>query len=99
MSKEQIQYIQTLSCSFHKQADSICVILNTERQKLVELLSETKPDMDKINNISKRINTLQSELQRRVISHLIEEKKLLNTEQQRVFINIIKNRLIKESQS
>ena len=56
----------------------------------------SEPDRPKIAAVRSEIDSLQAELQKQVIDHLLTEKKILTEEQQQKFFSIIRERLIEE---
>ena len=49
------------------------------------------PDANSINSVISEINGMQGEMQRKIALHILEEKALLDTAQQKKFLNLIEN--------
>jgi len=63
---------------------------------LVNNLMKSEPDHTKINIKLREIESLQTELQKIVIDHMLQEKKILSPEQQEIFLSIISKSLCPE---
>ena len=97
LSKSQAEKIKSLRESFHLQTDKISSALLKSRTELVELLMASEPDSENINEALREIDSMQSELQKKVIYYLLKEKEILTPEQQQKFFSIIKERLLREA--
>lgn len=71
-------------------------ILNQKRNELVELISQPTPETKKIDSLLEEIGTAQTELEKDVVNHILHEKGLLNSEQQKKFLDLIKGCLLPE---
>jgi Spy/CpxP family protein refolding chaperone len=69
-------------------------ILNHKRNELVELISQPTPETEKIDSLLEEIGTAQTELEKDVVNHILHEKELLNLEQQKRFLDLIKGCLL-----
>jgi len=96
LSREQIIKIRSLSQSFHSKADSLYLLLNQKRSKLLQLLEAQPIDTAKIDITLAEFKELQAELQKNVIYYLLKEKQLLNEQQQEEFFKIIRSKLVKQ---
>jgi Spy/CpxP family protein refolding chaperone len=70
--------------------------LRAKREELVRLLATPEPDRAQVNEVASQINSLQAELQKAVLEHLLAEKKILTPAQQEKFLSIIRAKLIEE---
>jgi Spy/CpxP family protein refolding chaperone len=69
-------------------------ILNHKRNELVDLISQPAPNPEKIDSLLQEIGTAQTELEKDVVNHILHEKGLLDPEQQKKFLNLIKGQLL-----
>ena len=96
LSEAQAAQMKVLKETFQSNIKPIRAALRTIREQFVQLLMATKPDRPKIDAVRSEIDSLQAELQKQVIDHLLAEKKILTEEQQQKFFSIIRERLIEE---
>ncbi len=94
LSDTQEEQMNVLKQSFHSSSRPTRAALKRKREQLLQFLTNTETDIGKINSVQNEIDSLQSELQKRVIAHLLDEKKILTPEQQSKFFSIIRERLM-----
>lgn len=97
LSESQIEEMKTIKQSFFLRTDRINTVLHGKRIKLVDLLTASQPDKEKIDKVLEEVDSLQAELQKDVIYNILKEKVILTPVQQEKFFSIIKERLIRES--
>ena len=88
LSDTQAEQIKILKESFHSNANPIRASLRTKREQLLQLLTAAESDRAKINIVQSEIDSLQAELQKLVIDHLLDERKILTIEQQSKFFSL-----------
>jgi Spy/CpxP family protein refolding chaperone len=93
LSDSQKQRMEALRKEFDEKSLKIRETLNYKRNELVELLSLSQTDSYKIDNLAKEIGMAQTELEKEVVNHLLQEKKILTPEQQKRFLDLIQKRL------
>lgn len=96
LSDSQEEKMSVLKETFHSSSRPIRAALKTKREQLLQFLINSETDIGKINSVQSEIDSLQSELQKRVIAHLLDEKKILTLEQQSKFFSIIRERMMME---
>lgn len=89
LSKEQREKVQEIRRVFLPEVQGIRENLRRERTELANLLFADPPDRAKIEAVSQRILLYQSDLENEVIDHILEEKEILSTAQQKRFYEII----------
>jgi hypothetical protein len=89
LSDEQRSRVQSIRQSFLPRVERIRQDLCRCRIALANALFSEITDRDKVHSIAQDILKSQSELEREVIDHIIEEKELLSPRQQRKFFDII----------
>lgn len=94
LSDSQKQDMEACRKVFTEGIDKKKEILNLKRNKLLELISQPAPEKEKIDSLLEEIGTAQTELEKDVVNHILHEKGLLNTEQQRKFLDLIKGCLL-----
>ena len=92
LSGEQAAQLDVYRTTFHAELNSLSTQLVTARTQLAHALLEDKLDTARVNSILDDISRLQSTAQRRVISHLLSVKSMLNPEQQKKFFAIVLDR-------
>jgi hypothetical protein len=89
LSDEQRLKVQNIRRTFLPKVERIRQDLCGYRLELAKALFSDPTDRDRVQTISQAIIRCQSELEREVIEHIIEEKELLNVKQQKRFFEII----------
>jgi len=92
LSGEQTAQVDVYRTTFHAELDSLSTQLVTARTQLAHALLEDKLDTARVNSLLDNISRLQSSAQRKVISHLLSVKSILNPEQQKKFFAIVLQR-------
>jgi Spy/CpxP family protein refolding chaperone len=75
-----------------KETEPILDSLEVKRVKLMDELAADEPDKDKLNRLAEEIGSLQAELQKKMIVHLLEGRSLLTPEQQKKLFSLFKER-------
>jgi Spy/CpxP family protein refolding chaperone len=89
LSVEQRNRVQEIRRTFLPRVHGIRENLRGERVDLARLLFSEPRDRNKIHEVAKQILDHQSELEREVIEHILEEQELLTPSQKRKFYEII----------
>ena len=92
LSAEQAAQLDVYRTTFHAELDSLSTQLVAARTRLAQALSEERLDTARVNSILDSISRLQSSAQRKVISHLLAVKSVLNPEQQKKFFAVVLQR-------
>ncbi len=93
LTDNQQKQIERLKNEMFNQVQNFQRDLTRQREILSELLAAPNTDQAAIMARLDRISTIQRTVQRIVVDHLLEEKKLLSPEQQEVFSQIIRQRV------
>ncbi|MDD5169711.1 MAG: periplasmic heavy metal sensor [Syntrophales bacterium] len=91
LSEAQAAKMIPLSHSFHGQLASWESRIEAKRDHLLGLLGHDNIDRKAIEETRREIATLQDELQRGVVAHVIEVKGNLNPEQQKQFFEMLRS--------
>jgi hypothetical protein len=89
LTEEQRRRVQEIRLSFIPHVEKIRQELCTKRISLARALFSKPTDRKILHLIGQSIQECQSELEREVIEHILEEKELLSPEQQKRFYDII----------
>ncbi len=89
LTEDQRRRVQDIRLSFIPHVEKIRQELCMKRISLARALFSEPTDEKRVHLIAQSILECQSELEREVIEHILEEKELLNPEQQRIFYDII----------
>jgi len=89
LTETQRSQVESIRSSFLPRVEEIRKDLCIKRAKLADLLFAESVDRSKINNIAGEVLRHQSELEKEVVDHILEEKELLSPSQQRKFYEII----------
>ncbi len=95
LSQKQREKSQPLRDRFHAFLDRQGQKIKSRQIELIELLSYDHPNMDRIRVKQKEIQSLQHQMQARVIAHLLEESAGYHSNQRKKFFSLIKNRMAK----
>jgi Spy/CpxP family protein refolding chaperone len=92
LSAEQVTQLDMYRTTFHAELDSLSTQLVAARTQLAHALLEDKLDTARVNSNLDTISRLQFSAQRKVISHLLSVKRILNPDQQKQFFAIVLER-------
>jgi Sec7-like guanine-nucleotide exchange factor len=90
LSPEQLETMASLSQSFHSRLGELEASISTKRNLLIDLLGEIAIDLPKTETIRKEIAGYQDEIQKEVITHIAESKKIMTPDQQKRFIELLR---------
>jgi Spy/CpxP family protein refolding chaperone len=96
LSDSQKQNMEAYRKVFTEGMDRKRGILNHKRNELIDLLSQPNPKPEEIDSLLEEIGAAQTELEKDVVNHILQEKGILNPEQQKKFLDLIKGRLLPE---
>lgn len=90
LSDDQKQRVEDIRKDFLPKVAHIREELRKARLQLNDLIFASNPDLKAIEDKTREIATLQTELEREVVNHILQEKAILTFEQKRQFYEIIK---------
>ena len=88
LSNTQLAKIDPLAREFHGRIAELGVAMEGKRELLVDLLAKDG-DPASIENLRREMAGIQDEIQKEVITHITEVKKVFNPDQQRRFFNLM----------
>jgi len=94
LSPEQIEAMKTLRGNFDPNIVDLRMAVRDKRHELMMLLSEPNPDTAEVNEKIVEIASLQAELEKLTIHHLIKMKRILTPEQAKRIQSFIEKRVI-----
>jgi len=89
LSDVQMSKMEPLAQKFHGRLTELKSAMEVKRKLLLDFLSKGK-DPAGIENLRKEMSGIQDEIQREVISHIMETKKILDAKQQQRFFDLMK---------
>jgi len=90
LSPEQLAKMAPLARSFHGRLNELEAAIETKRNLLINLLGEKEIDLPRTETIRKEIAAFQDEVQKEVITHIAESKKIMTSGQQKRFIELLR---------
>jgi Spy/CpxP family protein refolding chaperone len=90
LSHEQLTKMTSLAQAFHGRLNELEAAVETKRNLLIDLLGEKDVDLPKTEVIRKEIAGYQDEVQKEVIAHIAESKKVMTPDQQKRFIELLR---------
>jgi Spy/CpxP family protein refolding chaperone len=88
LSEAQLSKMGPLARKFHSRLAELGVALEGKRERLVDLLAKDG-DPAVVEDLRREMADIQGEIQREVISHIIETKKILDAKQQQRFFDLM----------
>jgi Spy/CpxP family protein refolding chaperone len=89
LSDLQLSKMEPLARSFHGHLAKLGTAIEEKKESLVKLLSQKDVDPAKIEGLRKEMAGIQDEIQKEVITHIMESKKILDAEQQQRFFDLM----------
>ena len=90
LSPEQLAKMAPLAGSFHRRLNELEAGIEAKRNLLIDCLGEKEIDLPRTEAIRKEIAAFQDEVQKEVIAHIAESKKIMNPAQQKRFIELLR---------
>ena len=89
LSDAQLAGIDPLAQKFHGRVAELGVVMEEKKETFITLLQENG-DPVKIENLRKEMAGAQDEIQKEVIMHITEVKRILDPDQQRRFFDLMR---------
>ncbi len=89
LSAAQLSKMEPLAQKFHSHLAELGAAMERKRELMVGLLAKDG-DPASIENLRREMAGIQDEIQREVISHIMETKKILDAKQQQHFFELMK---------
>ena len=89
LSESQLAKMEALARKFHSRLAELGTIMEGKKGQLVDSLQKDA-NPARIENLQKEMAGIQGEIQKEVIAHIMETKKVLNTQQQEHFFQLMR---------
>jgi Spy/CpxP family protein refolding chaperone len=89
LSDAQLSKMEPLAQKFHSRLAELGAAMENKRELLVDLLLKDG-DATSIENLRREMAGIQDDIQKEVISHIIETRKILDGKQQQRFFDLMK---------
>jgi Spy/CpxP family protein refolding chaperone len=91
LKPEQAKTMREKAILFRAEVDRRRIEINQKRKELINLMRADNPNVKAIDTVISEISKMQEEMQRKVTIHMLEEKALLEEDQQQKFFDLIEN--------
>jgi Spy/CpxP family protein refolding chaperone len=92
LSKVQLSKMEPLAQKFHARLAELGVLMEEKKETLTDLLQKTS-DPASIEALRKQMASIQDEIQKEVITHITEVKKILDPDQQQRFFDLMRRNM------
>jgi Spy/CpxP family protein refolding chaperone len=89
LSKVQLSKMEPLAQKFHARLAELGVLMEEKKKSLTDLLQKDS-DPTNIENLRKEMAAIQDDIQKEVIAHIMESKKILDPNQQQQFFDLMR---------
>ena len=89
LSKVQLSKMEPLAQKFHARLAELGTLMERKKETLTDLLQKDS-DPTSIENLRKEMAEIQDEIQKEVIVHIMESKKILDPNQQQRFFDLMR---------
>ncbi len=89
LSKVQLSKMEPMAQKFHSRLAELGAAMEGKRELLLDLIAKGG-DSASIENLRREIASIQDEIQREVITHITELKKILDPDQQQRFFDLMR---------
>ena len=98
LSDVQLSKMDPLAQKFHARLGELATLMEQKKETLIALLQKDS-DPASIENLRKEMAGIQDEIQREVITHIMESKKVLDPYQQQRFFDLMRHSMIQAKNS
>lgn len=99
LKPEQAGEMRGKAMLFRAEVDRERLAIAQKRKELINLLRAEKPDTKAIGSVISGISRMQEEMQRKITIHMLEQKGLLDKEQQKKFFDLVENAMTEGRQA
>ena len=93
LSKVQLSKMEPVAQKFHGRLGELAALMEGKKEALLNLL-ENDSDPESIEHLRKEMAGIQDEIQKEVITHIMESKKILEPNQQQRFFDLMKQTMV-----
>ena len=94
LSASQLAQIEPLAQKFHERLGKLETGMKGKNERLIELLGQKEVDPVQVEGLRKEIAGIQDEIQKEVIAHIIEFKRILDARQQNQFFTLMNQGMV-----
>jgi Spy/CpxP family protein refolding chaperone len=98
LSNDQLSRMEPLARKFHARLGELAALMEQKKETLIALLQKDS-DPAGIENVRKEMAGIQDEIQREVITHIMESKKILDPDQRQRFFHLMRHSMIQAKNS
>ena len=98
LSNLQLAKMEPLAQKFHGRLAELGSAMEEKKETLTDLLQKDSDPM-KIENLRKEMAGIQDEIQKEVIVHIMESKKILDPQQQQRFFDLMRQNMTRAQSS
>jgi len=98
LSSLQLSKMEPLARKFHGRLAELGASMEEKKRILIDLLHKEN-DFTRTENLRKEMAAIQDEIQREVIAHVMESKKILDPKQQERFFNLMRQSMTRAQSS
>ena len=98
LSKVQLSKMEPLAQKFHARLAELGVLMEEKKETLTDLLQKDS-DPASIEALRKEMAGIQDEIQKEVITHITELKKILDPQQQQRFFDLMRQNMTRAQSS
>ncbi len=98
LSKVQLSKMEPLAQEFHARLSELGARMEEKKETLTDLLQKDS-DPASIENLRKEMAGIQDEIQKEVIVHIMESKKILDPQQQLRFFDLMRQNMTRAQSS
>jgi Spy/CpxP family protein refolding chaperone len=85
LSTPQLAQMEPVAQKFHERLGQLEATMKGKNERLVELLGQREVDPGQVEGLRREIAGIQDEIQKEVIAHILETKRILDAKQQKQF--------------
>ena len=89
LSTPQLAQMEPVAQKFHERLGELETAMKGKNERFVELLGHKVVDPVQVEGLRKEIAGIQDEIQKEVIAHILESKKILDAKQQKQFFALM----------
>ena len=89
LSAPQLAQMEPLAQKFHERLAQLEAAMKGKNERLVELLGQREVDPVQVEGLRKEIAGIQDAIQKEVIAHILDSKKILDAKQQSQFFALM----------
>ena len=96
LSQPQRQQLDPLAHKFHSRLAKLHTFMEAKKNRLIRLLSAGQVDPEGIEQVRREMAGIQQEIQKDIIEHILNIRKILTFEQQQRFFTLLQQSLQQE---